>query len=161
MEPETPKNKLRKWLWVLLGIFVLLVIIGKIGKTVGPQGDQVSKPQFVEGGKIALRPTTLHVQGEKIEMYGGNALLFKSPAYAAFYLRYLKKGDLAGAGELYVNGSMLTVDDPLSATLLEYREGNGPSKIRLNLDSLPIGYKKESMVSWEECYVFNIHIEPR
>jgi hypothetical protein len=80
-------------------------------------------------------------------MYGGNALLFKHQIYAAMYIRYLKTGNLRGAGSLLVDKTLLPVDIPLIATLVEYIEDPGPSRINLDLDALPPTWDKSS---WKE-----------
>jgi hypothetical protein len=141
-----------KWiiLFCLLGICFLVFVSGCN-----------TGPNLVVGSKVMLRPTTLHVDGEKIEMYGGNALLFKSPVYMATYLGCLKKGNLGKAGQLLLDKVMLPVDKPIQATLLEYKDGNGPSRIQLDLDALPTSWKRSNWEEWANCYVFNIHIEPQ
>ena len=93
-------------------------------------------------------------------MYGGNALLFKDPEVAASYLRYLRTGNLGEAGQLLIDSLLLPVDIPLQATLVEHKDGEGPSHILLDLDALPPTYKRSNWTKWADCYVFNLHLVP-
>jgi hypothetical protein len=140
---------------IKLFLFTICFLIYFTGCAITPP-----EPKLLVGSKVQLKPATLHVSGEPIEMYGGNALLFKYPLDAAMYLRYLREGNLGKAGSLVVDKALLRVDRPLTATLVEYKEGDGPSRIKLDLDALPTSWNKSNWKEWADCYVFNIHIEP-
>jgi hypothetical protein len=141
----------------------LLPCIALVGCLLISCSTQPQAPKFKNGDKVMVGPGKLAFPTSlERAAFSDKGLLFTDASTARAYGRGMETGNMTMTVQAY-GQTMLPIDSPLHATVLEYQSGDrgeGPSKIQLDLAKLPSDWKVDAWKRWEVVWAFNSHLSP-